>query len=127
MIDEKVSRCGHYLTMHLKGFSAVISGGIKCVGFTFGIPLKFYQVVIVCAINKSEFAAGKGDPADSGWACFEGTARVEIGAFVVEGDDPPSALEICFLLAGKDGTALADYIGRKKAVVTTNFRTFYTP
>ena len=125
VVHEKVSRCGHYLTMHLKGFSGMISGSIKCVGCIFGIPIKFYQPVIIDAINNSKLTLSKRYPASGLFTGFKGTARVEIGAFIVKGDDPPSALKVCFLAAGKDRTALTDYIGRKKAVIATDFRTFY--
>jgi hypothetical protein len=116
--------------MHVDGFSAVISCGIKIVTVAPGVPLKFYQPVIIDGVNDSEFALSKWYPASGiggGFAVFvgtstrrkEGTARVEIGAFIVKGDDPPSALEVCFLAASEDRTALADYIGRKKTVVAT--------
>ncbi len=98
----------------------MFSNDVKCVGGMFGVPFIFYQPVIIDGVNECEFALSKRYPASSIFTGFKGTARVEIGAFIVKGDDPPSALKVCFLAAGKDRTALADYIGRKKTIVTTD-------
>jgi len=120
VVDEKVIGAIHYLTMHVDDFSVVTSCGVKYFAAVPGVPLKFCQPVIIDGINDSEFALGKGDWPDGFGAYLEKFARLEIGAGIIEADYPLGADESDPPLAGEDGTALANYIGRTKAVIATD-------
>ena len=121
----------HYYTVHLNMFSLALSDGIKFVfAGSVGKPLKFGQFVIVGAINKCEFPAGKRYPADgfgAGFAVFVETstrckeipAGVEIPAGLFEADYPPPADKVGLLFAAEHRPVGTHHPDRKKAVITT--------
>jgi len=97
MVNEKFRGTGKNLTMHMDGFSSVISGGVKYFAGRPDVPLKFNQSVIIFRVNDSELSAGKRYPAGSLIAQPAIRRRVEIRANIVELNHPPSALEIGLL------------------------------
>ena len=121
VVDDEVRWGVHYRTMNLKGFSTMFSNSVKCVAGTFGVPLKFYQLVIIASVNDSEFALGEGDRPDGAAPEFGKRARLEIGAGIGESDYPLGRGETGLGPAGEDRTAVAVYVERKIAVVATNF------
>jgi hypothetical protein len=120
MVNDEVIRAIHYLTMH----SSRLSTRVKCFDAEHGEPLKLRQPVIVLCIDEGEFAFGKRYPPGGLGIGFEGFARLEISATAVKGQGPPFAHKVGFLLAYEYRPADADCIGRKRAIIATDF-SFY--
>ena len=121
VVNDEVRGGAGYITMHLDGFAVLFSDGVKGLSAELGEPLKLGQVVIIRRINDGKPAASDGNATGDRQTEFDVCSRIEIRAGVGEKKSPPSVLKTTSVSAGKNGTASADYPGRKNAVVATPF------
>ena len=119
VVNDEVRGGVHYITMHLDGFSVLFSDGVKGSAAKLGEPLKFGQQIIIRRVDDDKLSASNGNATGDRQTEFDICSRIEIRAGIGEKKRSPSVLKTTSVSAGKNGTASADYPGRKNAVVTT--------
>ena len=119
VVNDEVRGGAGYITMHLDGFAVLLSDGVKGSAAELGEPLEFGQVVIILGVDQCKLSASNRDATGDRQTEFDICSRIEIRAGIGEKKRSPSVLKTTSVSAGKNGTASADYPGRKNAIVAT--------